>query len=147
MPSDPRNGASSVPTSIGGSCLCGDVAFALAGPVVEFVFDHCTRCRKATGSAFASELLVEAQAFRWLRGRDAVRVYEAPIVRAPPAYARWFCATCGGPVPREIGAVVLVPAGLVDGDPGARPMRHLFVQSKACWFDIVDTVPQFATKP
>ena len=132
---------------IGGSCLCGEVAFEFSGPALDFAFDHCSRCRKATGSAFASELLVASDSFRWLRGRDSTRVYEAPIVRSPPAYARWFCASCGGPVPREVAGKVLIPAGLLDVDPGVRPMRHIFVQAKACWFEILDKLPQFQTKP
>ncbi len=43
--------------------------------------------------------------------------------------------------------MVLIPAGLIDADPGVRPMRHIFVQAKACWFEILDSVPQFQTKP
>src|SRR5215472_14066349 len=98
---------------IGGSCLCGEVAFEFDGPVLAFELDHCSRCRKATGSAFASELQVASAGFRWLGGRANIRVYRAPIVRTPPAYERWFCASCGGPVPREVAGVVLVPARLL----------------------------------
>jgi hypothetical protein len=133
--------------SIGGGCLCGEVAFELDGPVLEFELDHCSRCRKATGSAFASELQVALESFRWLRGRASVRVYRAPILRSPPAYERWFCASCGGPVPREIAGRVLIPAGLLDVDPGVRPTRHIFVGAKAGWFEIHDDLPRFQTKP
>jgi hypothetical protein len=129
-----------------GTCLCGEVAFEIAGPVLEFTFDHCSRCRKATGSAFASELMVAADSFRWLRGRASSRVYQAPLVRSPPAYERWFCATCGGPVPREVAGKVLIPAGLLDDDPEVRPMRHIFVGAKAPWFEILDDLPRFQTK-
>jgi hypothetical protein len=132
---------------MGGTCLCGEVAFEFRGPVLEFALDHCSRCRKATGSAFASELVVASDSFRWLRGRASTRVYQAPIVRSPPAYERWFCASCGGPVPREVAGMVLIPAGLLDVDPDVRPMRHIFVQAKASWFEIVDDLPQFQTKP
>jgi hypothetical protein len=132
---------------IAGGCLCGDVAFELDGPVLEFELDHCSRCRKSTGSAFASELQVALESFRWLRGRADVRVYRAPIVRSPPAYERWFCASCGSPVPREVEGVVLIPAGLLDVDPGVRPTRHIFVGVKAPWFEIHDDVPQFEKKP
>ena len=131
---------------MGGTCLCGVVAFEFDGPVSEFALDHCSRCRKATGSAFASELVVASDSFRWLRGRAGIRVYQAPIVRSPPAYERWFCASCGGPVPREVAGMVLIPAGLLDVDPDVRPMRHIFVRAKACWFEILDNLPQFQTK-
>jgi len=136
-----------MPGPIGGTCLCGGIAFDLDGPALEFSLDHCSRCRKATGSAFASDLVVASDSFRWLRGRAGVRVYKAPLLRSPPAYERWFCATGGGPVPREVAGMVLIPAGLLDGDPEARPSRHIFIQGKACWFEILDRLPQFQTKP
>jgi hypothetical protein len=135
------------PRRIGGTCLCGEVAFEFDGPVLEFELDHCSRCRKATGSAFASELQVALESFRWLRGRANTRIYRAPILRSPPAYERWFCASCGGPVPKEIAGVVLIPAGLLDVDPVTRPTRHIFVGGKAAWFGIHDDLPRFQTKP
>lgn len=134
-------------TPIRGTCLCAEVAFESEGPALEFELDHCSRCRKATGSAFASELQVGLESFRWVRGRENIRVYRAPILRSPPAYERWFCGSCGGPVPREVAGVVLIPAGLLDVDPVARPTRHLFVGAKAAWFEIQDGRPQFQTKP
>jgi hypothetical protein len=42
------------------------------------------------------------------------------------------------------GEVVL---GTVDGDPGARPGEHIFVGSKAPWYEIVDALPQFEGWP
>lgn len=42
---------------------------------------------------------------------------------------------------------VLVPAGLLDTDPGARPEAHIHVASKAPWFTIADALPQFAELP
>lgn len=42
---------------IGGSCLCGAVAFKVRLPFHEFVNCHCSRCRKASGSAYAANAL------------------------------------------------------------------------------------------
>jgi hypothetical protein len=133
--------------AIGGTCLCAGIAFEFDPPALEFDLDYCSRCRKATGSAFASELVVPAERFRWLGCRTNRRVYRAPVVRSPPAYERWFCDSCGGPVPREVGSVVLIPAGLLDSDPGARPTRHIFVGVKADWVTICDGLPRYETKP
>src|SRR5215472_11957081 len=82
---------------IGGSCLCGEVAFEFDGPVLEFELDHCSRCRKATGSAFASELQVTLESFRCttatsgLRSRFRVRfgsALHAEHRAAPPRVTR-----------------------------------------------------------
>jgi len=40
--------------------------------------------------------------------------------------------------------VINVPAGTLDDDPGLRPQRHIFVDLKASWFDIADTLPRFS---
>ena len=37
--------------------------------------------------------------------------------------------------------------GTLDDDPGVRPSYHIFVGSKAPWYDITDNLPQFDTFP
>lgn len=39
------------------------------------------------------------------------------------------------------------PMGTLDDDPGVRPSYHIFVGSKAAWYDITDNLPQFDTFP
>jgi hypothetical protein len=72
-------------------------------------------------------------------------VYDAPIVERPPAYRHTFCAACGSPLPivREEVGVAEIPTGIVDGDPGVRPVRHIFTRRKADWFEISDELPRF----
>jgi glyoxylase I family protein len=38
-------------------------------------------------------------------------------------------------------------AGILNDDPGRRSLAHFWVGSKAAWFDIADTLPQFAAGP
>ena len=45
------------------------------------------------------------------------------------------------------GKVTEVVLGTVEGDPGARPGEHIFVGSKAPWYEIVDALPQFEGWP
>jgi hypothetical protein len=132
---------------IRGSCLCGAVAFELRGQPIAFGFDHCSRCRKASGSAFAAELICRAADFRWTAGESIVKTYEAPVRETPPGYRRVFCSLCGASVPAIRGDQVLIPAGTIDDDPGIRPQAHIFVAYKAPWFEITDNLPQFAKKP
>jgi hypothetical protein len=35
----------------------------------------------------------------------------------------------------------------LDDDPGVRPIVHIHTAFKAPWFDITDTLPQFAQMP
>lgn len=34
------------------------------------------------------------------------------------------------------------PLGTLDSDPGVRPQKHVFVDSKAPWYEITDDLPQ-----
>ncbi len=54
------------------------------------------------------------------------------------------CATCGSllfSVVRD-GAYVHVALGSLVDAPGIRPTGHIFVGSKAPWFEITDDLPQ-----
>ena len=55
------------------------------------------------------------------------------------------CATCGSllfSVVRD-GAYVHVALGSLVDAPSLRPTGHIFVGSKAPWFEITDDLPQF----
>jgi hypothetical protein len=129
---------------IRGSCLCGGVQFEVDRAVGPFELCHCSRCRKASGSAFAAGLGVRVDDFRLLSGRELIRSYEAPVLEHPPAYRVAFCSRCGSPVPDPpAGATWLeIPAGVLDDDPGLRPDKHIFVEIKSAWFPISDSLPQ-----
>ena len=43
--------------------------------------------------------------------------------------------------------IALVPMAGLDTDPGARPVRPIYVASKRPWYDIADDLPQFAEMP
>lgn len=129
---------------IRGSCLCGGVRFEIDRAAGPFELCHCSRCRKATGSAFAAGLGVRRNEFRLVDGRELIRTYEAPVRVTPPAYRTHFCSRCGSPVPDpDAGGVWLeIPAGLLDDDPQCRPERHIFVDSRSPWFAITDGLPR-----
>jgi hypothetical protein len=129
-----------------GSCLCGEVAYEIRGEPLRMMNCHCERCRLGRSAAHATNVFYKADAFRFTRGESEVREYKVPDAKF---HAVAFCSHCGGKVPRvspERG-IVVVPAGSLDTDPGIRPMAHIFVANKAPWFDITDTLPQFAQMP
>ena len=130
--------------SLRGGCLCGAVSFVAAAPTpIELC--HCPRCRKAYGGAFAATCYVRATDFRWTRGARRVATYEAPVRERPPGYRHAFCRDCGSPLPivdRRIGFAE-IPAGALDGDPGVRPLRHIFTARQAPWYAITDQLPRY----
>ena len=130
-----------IPVSLKGSCLCGAVSYEVTGTPAGFDLDHCSCCRKSSGSAFKAELIFKTAEFRWVCGRPLVKTYEAPVRNMPPGYRRTFCVACGGPLPTVDDDMVNVPAGTLDDDPGLRPQRHIFVDFKASWFEITVCSP------
>jgi hypothetical protein len=135
------------PGRVRGSCLCGGVAYEIDGrtdgPIVAC---HCSRCRKARAAAHGSNFFVDVARFRWLRGEDLLGSYKVPEAER---YTQVFCRRCGSKLPRvdTIRGRAVVPAGSLDDDPGAREGLHIFVGSKAPWFEIADALPQHREYP
>jgi hypothetical protein len=115
-----------------GSCLCRAVGYEARLPFARFVNCHCSRCRKASGSAFAVNAYVLPDAFRWTRGEDMVIRYDLPEARS---FAVSFCGTCGSPVPHSTrsGREIIIPAGSLDDDPGVIPSTNNHWSSRAGW--------------
>jgi len=129
-----------------GSCLCGDVAFEVTGAPSRVMNCHCSRCRHSRAAAHATNVFVKPEQFRWVRGENKIRRYKVPDAQR---FSVAFCTHCGGKVPLDYPefGVVMVPAGTLDDSPGMEPMAHIFVGSKAPWFEITDALPQFDEYP
>ncbi|HJQ85504.1 MAG TPA: GFA family protein [Candidatus Binatia bacterium] len=126
-----------------GSCLCGGVAYVVEGAPVRARNCHCSRCRRARSAAHATNLITAAAGVRFTRGTDLVASYRVPEARF---FTQAFCRRCGSPMPRidRDRDMAVVPMGTLDDDPGLRPQVHIFVGSKAPWFEITDDLPQHA---
>lgn len=118
-----------------GSCLCRSVGYEARLPFIRFVNCHCSRCRKATGSAYAANAVVGPDAFRWTRGEGDVVRYDLPDARS---FATAFCGRCGSPLPHltRSGREVIIPAGSLDDDPGEKPSGHVYWGSRATWLSV-----------
>jgi hypothetical protein len=143
-PSVERPAVAAEPGTTLGSCLCGDVAYEITGPAVAMYQCHCSRCRKGRAAAHGANVFYQAADFRWTRGESLVADYKLP---AAARFGVAFCRKCGGATPRVAGVTAVVPAGPLDTDPMVRPLAHIFVASKAPWFEIADSIPQLAEAP
>ncbi len=124
-----------------GSCLCGAVRYEISQPPEWSHHCHCSRCRKATGATFASNLFVPLDALRFVEGEAHVRSFKPPEAER---FTHAFCEICGGtlPFPNPARGRFVVPMGSLDDDPGIRPQAHIFVSSRAPWDEITDALPQ-----
>jgi hypothetical protein len=133
------------PATLHGQCLCGAVRYTVAN-AFRYAFNcHCSQCRRATGSAFKPFAGIESGALRLTEGGEkAVMIYGDP-----QAAHDVHCRRCGSllySVVRE-GAYVHVTLGTLLDAPDIRPAAHIFVRSKAPWFDIADALPQYDEFP
>ena len=123
-----------------GSCLCGRVRYELRGSPLGMYYCHCATCRKATGSAFATNVIARADDLTIVAGADALAAFESS-----PRKHRHFCSTCGSPIysrGEKTWDVVSIRCGTLDDDPGLRPAVHAYVASQAPWYEIGDDLPQ-----
>ena len=116
-----------------GSCLCKTVQYEVELPFERFLYCHCTRCRKATGSAHAANGFVKPEGFRWTQGASAVKRYDLPEAKR---FGLQFCSNCGSKVPHHTRDRnwMGIPAGSLDEDPQSRPEAVVFWGSRAPWF-------------
>jgi len=129
---------------IRGSCLCGGVRYEVRGFASAMTHCHCSRCRKAHGAAFGTYARVDRADFRFVSGADEVGSY-----RSSPDVLRTFCRRCGSTlqfVRESKPEGFWLAVGTLDDDPGIRPSHHIFVDSKAPWFEITDGLPQHAER-
>jgi hypothetical protein len=129
--------------NIQGGCLCGGIRYEISGPLTEVGNCHCSMCRRFHGAAFATYAKIDAEHFRWLSGQELLTVYETS-----PGIGWAFCRICGSSlgVPTR-GNLSDIALGTLDSDPGVRPGEHIFVGSKAAWYQINDTLPQYEEWP
>ena len=131
---------------ISGSCLCGAVSYQYVGPIKVFQYCHCTRCRKYTGSAYASHIIIDPAQFQWLSGEDSLGRFEYPDAKH---FATSFCKNCGSSLPwlTKTGKAIIVTAGTLDDDPKEKPTHNVFMADKAPWYEEVGDLKQYEALP
>ena len=131
---------------ITGSCLCGEIEYEIRDNLGIFQYCSCSRCRKFTGSAFAANLLVSPDDFKWLCGTEYLGRYELEEARH---FATSFCRRCGSSLPwlGKSGKAVVVPAGTLDQDPQIRPFQNVYCASRAEWYVAPESLAQFDEMP
>lgn len=129
-----------------GACLCSQVTYEIKDNMGIFQYCHCSRCRKFTGSAHASNLFVKSDDFAWLSGAGLVGCYNPPDTKY---FATAFCTICGSSLPwnSKGGNVVVIPAGTLEQDPEIQPQWNVFCDSKAPWYINPEELPQYQQLP
>lgn len=124
--------------SLRGGCECGAVTYEVADEFRYAANCHCSRCRAATGSAFKPFAGIERVKLAITGGGESLLI----VGEEDANHTR--CAACGSllySVVRD-GEYVHVALGSLADAPSIRPTEHIYVGSKAPWFEITDELPQ-----
>ena len=122
-----------------GKCECGVTRYRVADAFQYAINCHCSNCRASTGSAFKAFAGIERDKLEVTEGGDSLLVWGTRDAN----HTR--CGTCGSllySVVRE-GEYVHVALGSLVDEPSMRPTKHIFVGSKAPWFELTDDLPQY----
>lgn len=130
---------------LNGSCLCHSVQYQINGKLGDAMICHCSKCRKANGSAYAVNALIKTDEFQVVKGQEWVAEFEST-----PGVFRQFCKNCGSPIVSRRPSqpdVLRLRIGTLDTPVDVTPKAHIFVGSKASWDHICDDTPQYEQRP
>jgi len=123
---------------LNGRCECMAVRYRVPDEFLYAENCHCSNCRAGTGSAFKPFAGIEREKLEVTEGGDKLLVWGDDQLN----HTR--CGVCGSllySVVRE-GEYVHVALGSLADPPSILPSEHIFVGSKAPWFEITDDLPQ-----
>lgn len=124
-----------------GSCLCGAIAYELNCDLQEIYYCHCQRCRKSNGAAFNAVSIAPLKEFKLVRGEDKLKVFEYE-----GGADRYFCSECGSSLfskRKTMPDIIRIRIGTLDTPISIKVSKHIYVGSKAEWYDICDGAQQF----
>jgi hypothetical protein len=128
-----------------GHCQCEGIRFELEGGPTDASFCYCSICRRLSGSAFAAYIEFESSTVRITEGADFLSRYDVT-----DKLVKRFCSTCGTSLftaHSDFPHLIYVNLGAIDDHRGIVPRYHQFVGSKAEWYTIADSLPQFEEGP
>ncbi|MCP4473016.1 MAG: GFA family protein [Gammaproteobacteria bacterium] len=128
-----------------GKCLCKAIAYEINGELGPIVNCHCSQCRRWHGAAFRTRCTVASKDFKWLKGEELLTKYALS-----EQVIQTFCRVCGSnliTLYKDNADQIGLPIGGLEQDPGSHPIAHIFVGSKAPWYEISDNLPQYETLP
>ncbi|MCA2011089.1 GFA family protein [Cereibacter sphaeroides] len=121
-----------------GRCLCGDLAYAVAGEPATVTVCHCRFCQRATGGAYLVDALFKRDRFRVTKGTPAR--YDHLSEGSGNIVHIQFCARCGTKLWLEFQRfpqLVGIYAGTLDDPNGIdrSPARthYIFTDQAADW--------------
>lgn len=128
-----------------GSCKCNEVNYAITSDVEMVANCHCNTCRKMSGAAFATIVVIDEQNFEIIAGRNELISYQVT-----ENTVKYFCRICGTPVyslNKQLPGKYMIPIGSLDNPEKFTPSVNIFCESMLSWVNSIDDIPSFDQLP
>lgn len=126
-----------------GSCLCGQVEYAVSQLDSPIGHCSCRTCRKAHAAAFNTYASIKHEHFQWLNGEQVLKFFESS-----PGKHRVFCGNCG----TQLVAIctgsefVVLRVATLDEDPGQTPQEHIWASHEVPWLAYGPDIQAYAER-
>lgn len=128
-------------TTAKGHCLCGAFQFEVTCSFGDVRYCHCSQCRRKTGTAFTANAKVRRD--QWILNGPSNLVTE---FEHKPGLHNAFCSRCGSPLYARSDTDpddIRVRLGGFEVQLDVVITGHVWTSSKADWYTIEDSIPQY----
>ena len=126
-----------------GSCGCENVKYTIKDKPLFTQACHCNDCKKSTGSAFVVHSMILENCFEVKEGELEATTLPTG---SGAGYKPFFCKKCGTYIYCKYDMApgrVIIRTSTFDKPENFPPQAHIFIRSKASWFDLDDKIPSF----
>jgi hypothetical protein len=125
-----------------GGCACGGVRYRLTSEPLFVNCCHCLLCQRQSGTAFALNLVIEAERVEFVTGEPRPVAVEIDDGRIKTTYR---CPACQVAIFGQSTNPDLrfVRAGTLDDASDVVPDAHIFTRSKLPWVVLDPSTPAF----
>ncbi|TRM58527.1 Mss4-like protein [Schizophyllum amplum] len=126
-----------------GGCFCGAVRYSFTGEPVGKAICHCLNCRKISGTAYSTNVLIPADAFTVTAGTPKTYTW---VGGSGKPITSFLCGDCGSTmwIAAHSGMKVVKAGTLDDADALdlAKPQAEIFVTRRANWVQEIQGAAQ-----
>jgi hypothetical protein len=133
-------------SSLSGGCACGTIRFVCTSAPLAMLNCHCKDCQRASGSPFASGLIVKTAD---LRVTGTPNTYSVPATSGSLAI-RSFCGECGSPLFTRGEAApdyLSIRFTALDDQTRFQPTLDIWTSSAQPWVCLSEDIPHYAHSP
>ncbi|BBB69939.1 aldehyde-activating protein [Undibacterium sp. YM2] len=132
--------------TISGQCSCGKIAYHYPAPALQIVACHCGLCRRMTGAALSSYVVVKEAELVFTQGQELLKSYTVTS-----RTQRHFCTDCGTPLynsnQETYAGLSMLYLGTVNQHESLSPRMDIYCENKLPWLSTADSSRHFEQTP